>query len=236
MLPAVLLATILLFSSVSANSSGSPICSVDEAAIARGMGGSNSNLGYSIAVKGNTTTYSNTPLEIAIQGTAAYGGLVLFVENASGNKVGTWKFPSGLFQKLSSCEGVTHTNQLVSTKNQITAPPKFTWTPSGDSSGPLSIKAVVVQGPRNRWQVLQPYKLGKFTLTSYAATGSIGALSSYAYNLILTCYPNLAADANAPKGTGSTSNNPNSAAQSMGHGSLGLGSIAAVGLAGLAFM
>lgn len=204
MLQAVLLATILLFSSVSANSSGSPICSVDEAAIARGMGGSNSNLGYSIAVKGNTTTYSNTPLEIAIQGTAAYGGLVLFVENASGNKVGTWKFPSGLFQKLSSCEGVTHTNQLVSTKNQITAPPKFTWTPSGDSSGPLSIKAVVVQGPRNRWQVLQPYK--------------------------------LAADANAPKGTGSTSNNPNSAAQSMGHGSLGLGSIAAVGLAGLAFM
>jgi len=144
MLMAVLAVPALCLSpTASANSSGSPVCTItpaqmDQVDLTAMVVSPN---GWSINVPIAYT--SGTPLTVAIANSNTskqFRGLLLWATNAGGNLVGTWTAPAG-YAAPSSCGGSSLTHASATAKSQRS----FSFSPPAAGSGTLTFRAVVTE-------------------------------------------------------------------------------------------
>ncbi|CAG8451324.1 7996_t:CDS:2 [Scutellospora calospora] len=101
--------------------------------------------GYSLS-----TTKSGQQFSLTIQGTSPIKGVLLYVQDSSGKKMGTFTFPSN----YQACSGSGSAALTHTSSNMKSMPLSFTWTPpSGNPSGNMTVRGIVVQSYQN-WHPL----------------------------------------------------------------------------------
>jgi hypothetical protein len=148
----------LLFSSSLAFSAGSPICSIDDAAVSRGHGSmtENPSLGYGLKVTPNGGSFD---IEVTNPSKDFFSGILIYVSGADSNKrIGSFSSNAD-FKTPNGCDGngaLTHSNS-----NRKPLSTKFKWNGSGDNLRVSAIVAVSVGQRTPEWQVLDSVPVPK---------------------------------------------------------------------------
>ncbi|EPZ35173.1 hypothetical protein O9G_004184 [Rozella allomycis CSF55] len=135
---------------VACNSNGAPVCSVNQATMSSGMGGSNTALGFVLSADNSTYKASGT-ITLTLDGPSTYIGILLWSSSSFGN-IGTFTIPDQE-HKNPTCDkssGVlTHTSN-----DPKTVPISFSWKAPNGNAGDITFKAAVVGQTRTSWQLL----------------------------------------------------------------------------------
>ncbi|ORZ35647.1 hypothetical protein BCR44DRAFT_26571 [Catenaria anguillulae PL171] len=182
---AIALASIaLLMSAVPVNAApddGFDNCSMDDAAMARFLGGSPTpkDLGYQF----NVTALSNTTFTVGLSGTKEpnnpFEGLLMWATDARNQRVGNWQLrPDNLGYSL-ICGGraISHNVKGLKTMLPIDAarPSGFQLTVPSGLPQPIFVRAAIFKDKDN-WQVIRPMAAPAFN--AQAARAALAAMSS----------------------------------------------------------
>ncbi|KAI9593994.1 hypothetical protein BDF19DRAFT_143228 [Syncephalis fuscata] len=126
------------------------------------MGGQSQDLGYRL-VPESMTFQVGQPLKIQIKNPASYRGLLMYVQGANDEKIrnGNFEIPAGFKSNRPNCDAdltvgpngvITHSSADPKPGDAI-----FTWTP--DRCEDSVVRAVVVGGAKDFWQVLPDVKI-----------------------------------------------------------------------------
>jgi len=161
------------------NPDGAPICVADPNAVSKGMGGSSQDLGYSIVLDGNSSSYTpGQSYNITIRGKSGnlFQGLLISVVDSGDQPVGSWKLNNEKkLQVKSDCSAVTQTSAWASQSSSPVRDVVLTWTADSKNTGNLNVKAIVVGNRRTVWQYMAPV-----ALNSAQGSSSGGAVKSSA--------------------------------------------------------
>ncbi|RKP25082.1 hypothetical protein SYNPS1DRAFT_29170 [Syncephalis pseudoplumigaleata] len=152
---------LILASAALALPNGAPACVIRPENIAK-MGGQSQDLGFRL-VPQSTTFQVGQPMQIMLQSGASYKGLLMYVQGASNDKIrnGNFDIPAGFKSNQPNCDAdltvgpngvITHASPDPKSSNTV-----FTWTP--DRCEDSVIRAVVVGGAKDLWQVLPDVKI-----------------------------------------------------------------------------
>lgn len=145
----------VMSASVSAFSTGSPVCSANTSVMAGNEGSSvlTSPAGWSFALSGSTYV-PGVPFTVTVQNTNAaktFRGILMWVQASDSSFQGAWTYPPA-FQLPTSCTQASITHVSNALKSQ---PQTFTYTPPPGESRALTIRAVVTEaGGRTSWAFL----------------------------------------------------------------------------------
>ncbi|KAI9228263.1 MAG: hypothetical protein DHS80DRAFT_30991 [Piptocephalis tieghemiana] len=191
-----------------AMSDHSPLCKADEAAMANGMEGSNSDLGFSITASSNAYS-SNSPITITVASSAGkdISGLLLYVANADDtSRLGSFTIESGTsfqgnadncgdYQMPGGDTAVVSHSSPDSKGSSVS----FQWTPS--SCEPATVHAIIVSGSKTSWQIPPELALTCSDSTDQADSSAIP--SSVSSNYAVATSPAVYGDT-APEEQSST--------------------------------
>lgn len=137
---------------VSAFSTGSGTC-VATAAAAAQMGTPSAGTGdYAFSLSAGPTLPTNRylpgqPATLTLSGTQPFKGLLLYAEDAQGNRVGGFtSFNLMAFRLIDACPGpadatLTHNSSVPKAPSQA-----FTWAAPATDVGPVTFRAIVLRG------------------------------------------------------------------------------------------
>jgi hypothetical protein len=173
--------TSLLNAPASANSLGSPACSVNATTMGSVEGNSvlPSPNGWSLALP--STYVPGAPFTVTLQNVATpsktYRGILMWVQAPDASFQGVWAYPSG-FQKPVSCTqaSITHTSSTSKSQSQV-----FTFTPPPGETRALTVRAVITEASgRTSWVVLSDTILPRAATPLNIDGSTVGAAASAA--------------------------------------------------------
>ncbi|CAG8458020.1 6814_t:CDS:2 [Diversispora eburnea] len=197
----IILAVSILLSAISGTlsySSGSKVCSVDQKTLEgvsnQPMGKSVNTLGYSFS-KNLKYKASGDSLNIKIQGSEEFNGLLIWALDSDGKNQGTFELPSGDYKFVTGCDSVvTHSNPGTKGKSVT-----IKWTPPKKDVGDITINAAIVVTFKGFEIIKTTVKSSSSKSTSKAKSTTSKSPSSAAPTLTANISPSITSSPSVTK-------------------------------------
>ncbi|KAI9221157.1 hypothetical protein BC828DRAFT_405166 [Blastocladiella britannica] len=187
-----------------ANPDGSPVCSVDVAAMAKNHGGAqNSTLGFFFDITVLTNTTFAVSVKTKVPTVANYRGLLLWANSARGIRTGTWKLPPNSKGFKTVCGGMSVTQDRPGLRMLASVDPaspvNFVLTVPADAPQPISFSgAIIGELGLKQWNVISSTPAPAYNKTEAASMfqqlgGASAALGSGAASTSASVFIGLVA-------------------------------------------